>query len=660
MIFFSILFTTLTIVYFWLLLRLQGNWKDRLFIITLRAMVVICTALLLFSPRFETVHKEWKDPVFLVLEDDSASVRLASHSENDKELLIRELSTKGRVLFKRFSNTDSPNPYSIETNLREASKIDDLRGIFLLSDGHEISKKKLGHFSIPIFPIPRGSMKTRDYWVKLNRVPQTINLNQKITLRGSVGRSFVDVRMQSKSVKLRFSIDNLGVAERSVQFNSGEQSADFEQEIYFDKAGEILLSIDLEPSDEDAVNLNNNLKFRIQVKKKRRKVVLVSNEIGFDKAFYIRILRRDPALNVKSLYTRAKYPESRKNLCAQLENAELLVLHTLDDKFFSECINEKYSDIPRIHLVELQNKNVISRQIDNFINTKTIKKLPLKQADWNYRLDSKNFPPLKLYEHEAFEKTLLSSLPEIDVPKIDFELKSGILSPFFLETEKANFPLLLIDEGQSPVTALFTSTELHKTSFAPWARDEQKDFMINLFQRLVSWMMDYEKVRGLNVFIPKTSFLEGESFVMDLNGDSESRWKIKNMDSLQIIHSGSSPVRFKQTLPVGNYQLTINRLGREILKRDIRVDFDDREFQSLGVDSDQLRRLADLSGGKWSEHNGKVNAQTVLDRLSGNLLQKKLELKRSQVDLQKNTHLALIMMLLLSLEWVYRLLRKMV
>ena len=294
----------------------------------------------------------------------------------------------------------------------------------------------------------------------------------------------------------------------------------------------------------------------------------------------------------------------------------------MDDKFFSECINEKYSDIPRIHLVELQNKNVISRQIDNFINTKTIKKLPLKQADWNYRLDSKNFPPLKLYEHEAFEKTLLSSLPEIDVPKIDFELKSGILSPFFLETEKANFPLLLIDEGQSPVTALFTSTELHKTSFAPWARDEQKDFMINLFQRLVSWMMDYEKVRGLNVFIPKTSFLEGESFVMDLNGDSESRWKIKNMDSLQIIHSGSSPVRFKQTLPVGNYQLTINRLGREILKRDIRVDFDDREFQSLGVDSDQLRRLADLSGGKWSEHNGKVNAQTVLDRLSGNLLQK--------------------------------------
>ena len=78
------------------------------------------------------------------------------------------------------------------------------------------------------------------------------------------------------------------------------------------------------------------------------------------------------------------------------------------------------------------------------------------------------------------------------------------------------------------------------------------------------------------------------------------------------------------------------------------------------VDSNQLRRLADLSGGKWSEHNGKVNAQTVLDRLSGNLLQKKLELKRSQVDLQKNTHLALIMMLLLSLEWVYRLLRKMV
>ena len=70
--------------------------------------------------------------------------------------------------------------------------------------------------------------------------------------------------------------------------------------------------------------------------------------------------------------------------------------------------------------------------------------------------------------------------------------------------------------------------------------------------------------------------------------------------------------------------------------------------------------MASLSNGKWLERDAKVNDQTVLDQLPGNLLQKKLKLKRSQVDLQKNTHLALFMMLLLSLEWIYRLIRKMV
>ncbi|MEE2923982.1 MAG: hypothetical protein VX619_04295 [bacterium] len=644
-----------------MLLRLQGSWRDRLFVILIRTLVIFCAALLLFSPRFESVHKEWKDPVFLVLEDDSASVRLNSESKTDKDLLGRELSSTGRVLFKRFSDSNSSDPYSINTNLRDASKIKELRGIFLLSDGQEISKKEVNNFSIPIFPIPQGFSKTKDHWVKLDQVPQKIHLGQKIIMKGLVGRSVDVASMRSKTVKLRFSMDNLGIAEKIVKFDTNEREAEFEQEIYFDKAGDILFSVDLEVSDEDAIRVNNRSQFRIQVHNERRKVVLISNEIGLDKAFYTRILRRNPALDVKTLYTRAKYPDSRRDPCAQLHNTELFILHTLDDKFFSECIESKYLDIPRIHLVDLNNVNVFGDQISDFIDIKKIRKSSIKQADWSYRLDSINFPALKLYEHEAFERTLLSSLPEIEVPAIRFHTKAGIISPFFLKSAEEKFPLLLVEEGSSPVRALFTSTELHRTSFAPWARDEQKKFMISLFQRLVNWMMDYEKVRGLNVFIPKTSFSEGEMFLMELDGDSSIRWNIKNADSPpQILHSGTSPVRFKQILPVGSYYLTIDRSGTEILKRYIHVDFDHREFKSLGVNNEKLRNLASLSNGKWLERDDNVNVQTVLDELPGNLLQKKLKLKRSQVDLQKNTYLALFMMLLLSLEWVYRLMRKMV
>ena len=185
--------------------------------------------------------------------------------------------------------------------------------------------------------------------------------------------------------------------------------------------------------------------------------------------------------------------------------------------------------------------------------------------------------------------------------------------------------------------------------------------MINLFQRLVTWVMDYEKVRDLNVFIPRTSFSEGEKFLMELDGESRIRWNIKNIDELsQILHSGATPVRFRQSLPIGNYRLTIDRSGNEVLKRYVHVDFDDREFRSLGIDTEKLRNLASISDGKWLERNGNVNVQSVLADLPSNIFQKKLELKRSQVDLQKNTHLALFMMLLLSLEWLYRLIRKMV
>ena len=147
-------------------------------------------------------------------------------------------------------------------------------------------------------------------------------------MKGLVGRSVDVASMRSKTVKLRFSIDNLGIAEKIVKFDTNEREAEFEQEIYFDKAGDILFSVDLEVGDEDAIRVNNRSQFRIQVHNERRKVVLISNEIGLDKAFYTRILRRNPALDVKTLYTRAKYPDSRRDPCAQLQK-KLFILGIL-------------------------------------------------------------------------------------------------------------------------------------------------------------------------------------------------------------------------------------------------------------------------------------------------------------------------------------------
>ena len=661
MIIFSLLYGILVIAYFWLLLRLQGNWKDRFIVILFRSFVLLGVALLLFSPRFESVYKEWKDPVFLVLDDDSASVRLALENSPDRERLVRKLSAKGRVLVKRFSELDVSNPFSIKSNLMAALKIKELRGIFLLSDGQEISAGDLNKFSVPIFPIPKGSIKTKDYWVRLNQVPQKINLGQKAMIRGSVGRSGELANMQAKMVKLRFFRGSLGVAEQIIKLNSKQRYTEFEQEISFDNPGEELLEVNLEVSDDDSVELNNQSKFKIQVHKKRRKVVLISNEIGHDKAFYLRILRRNSALDVQTLYTRARYPIKRSDLCSALENAELLILHTLDDGFFSDCIKARHSEVPRIHLVDLNIRNSFELQLGDFIDLKTVADSSPRQSGWSYRLDSQGFPPLKLYEHEAFQKTILSSLFEIPIPPVKYQSKPGVISPFYMQRGEQEAPLLLVDEASNPVKAAFTSTELHRTRFAPWAREEQKTFMITLFQRLVSWMMDYEKVRDLNIFIPKTSFSEGEAFVMELDGDSGVRWDIKTTtQNTEILHQGTSPVQFKQNLPVGNYRLTLYRSGTEIFRRTIHVNFDTREFEDFGIDFRKLRNLALISDGKWIERDGRVNVETVLNGLPGNLLQKKLELKRSQVDLQKNTYLAFILMLLLSLEWAYRLLRKMV
>lgn len=662
MIIFCLIYGCIACLYLWFLVRLEASWQDRLVVVCLRTLVLIAVGFLLFSPRFESIHKIWKDPFFLVLEDDSiSSSESISATKLDYASVERELSGRGRVFKRKFSEFGADQPFSIQSNLTSALKLQNLRGIFLISDGQEISESQLGQYPIPIFPLPQGPQSSRDYWVNLEELPRQVNLNQKIRIKGSIGRSDINRKLNKQQVKVTLSLGNSFQYDQLVSFEAGDQIAYFTQDLEFTEAGDVLVDARIEVQDQDTLKINNLNQVLVQVGKKLRKVVLIGDELGMDKAFYLRILRQDPSLDVRSFYLRSKYPEVSMAQCENLEESELLILHAVEDKFYKDCVESRYDQIPRIHFIDPGNVILTKNQLGAFFEDGSGNQISNTLFDGIYRLNSNDFPALKLYEHEAYQKTLLSSLPEVRSFLMNLNPKVGIKVPFYLERQEQQVPLLLVKESGNPVSALFTSVDLHRTSFTPWTRPEQKLFMSRLFRRLVTWMLDYQKIGDLNVFIPHTALMQGQVFVMNLSGTSTMNWKITGVGSqADFVRQGTTPVNFREVLPVGNYILSIIRDGQEVSRQSINVNYDPAEFKAIGINTQALKELARLSSGQWMENNGSVDAKAMIESLSGNLLQKKLELRRDQVDLQKSFGMAIFIMFLLGLEWIYRFIRKMV
>lgn len=660
--FFAFFYVIIALLYLIFLFRLKELWRDRVIVIILRALLLLTLGFLLLSPRFESVHKIWKDPLFLVLEDNSMSTDLENSKEGSvADKLVSELGSTAKVIRKKFSDFGAQDPYSIQSNLSQALQIENLKGIFLISDGQEIASHRFSSYSKAIFPIPEGTVTTRDYWVTLKEIPTKINLGQKIRIKGFVERSDSDKHLSVQQVKVKISLGDGIHHEQLLQFSDSQKILNFQKDLTFNQPGNVILSAHVEVQDQDTFELNNQVNYLLEVRKKLRKVVLISNELGMDKAFYLRILRKDPSLDVQSLYLSSNYPDSRKMSCEFLSGAELLILHTTEDKFFRDCVESKFDEIPRIHVVGSEELNSAKYQLRDFIGKYDEVQSRDGSIEVRYRLDASEFPALKLYEHEAYQKTLMSTLPEVNNFIRGAEPKLGIKIPFFIEAQNKMMPLLLVNDSVKPVSALLACSDLHRLSFAPWIRDEQKLFMTRLFQRLTSWLMDYTKLGDLNVLIPQTDLKQGQLFSMDLDGDPAVSWELTSFKAnSEFSRKGGVPVRFREVLPVGNYILRVRRGELEISQFSINVNYDPREFKAIGVSDDSLERLAKISNGKWTAANKNLDTGKLISEVSGNLLQKKLELKRSQVDLQKNIWLGLFIMMLLTLEWVYRFFRKMI
>jgi hypothetical protein len=636
------------LLYLSLALRLKGSAMDRVVILGLRSLFFLCLLTLFLSPQFEMVYQEWKDPVFVVLEDDSPSVKYQKSSALSQSILS-QLESLGTVIRRKFSESSGANPYSISAQLDSLSGDGNTRGTILLTDGNEVGAPYRGQSQIPVFTLGSGSESFRDLQISLKTFPRQVFLDQTMVFRGEIlsnAKPFV-------SGVLRVQIDGKVILEERHDLQALQSKFSFSHQ--FVSSGEKQITIDFECLEPEKIKANNQIQFYLNVNKEKTLVLVFAKAPNRDLAFYLRELRADPALKVQVRYLNARMPGAKPQGPLRSPPALIFIHHLAWDQVEPILGDAKLMDIPRLFILGLETQVLASYQKKSIFDFQGLKPFrPRKLGSWDYILHKEKFPAFQFYEHEGFEKTILSSFPLLK--ELGPKLKMGPESilGFEMEIDSQSHPLVII-QRKTPVQALINSSDLSSIAFSPLVRVEHQKFFSRLVRSLSGWLMDADRVQGLDISLPNIHLVEGETFEAQFRGPSRYRVSLKKRQGSRLF-SASLPLKLARKLRAGNYELEVSRDSKVIKSFQIHVGFDPQEFRITGRNHSYLEDIASRTGGRYLGFKSVDLAQ----ELPGNLLQKKLELRHEKVDLQENIFVALFMLSLVSGEWIYRYIKRLV
>ena len=545
----GILFLCIITIYCLLIARLRGSVLDRAVVFILRTLFVLGLCLLFYSPRMESVHREWKKPKFLILEDDSSSIKYQKDLEA-APLWLKDLSNHGLVQQKVFSSSDAKARFSIGSQLEALPTDNEYRSIFLISDGQEILPSANQSSKIPIFTLPRGKQAFADIHLSMSHFPSEAYQGQTIIFRGSIHQ------MNAEAVQGTLVIFLNGAIIKEIPMTLDRKKTDFEFEHYFDSSGEKDFKVEFQSVLDENITSNNQVQFFIDTLASRRLVYVMAPYPNRDLAFYLRRLKRDPSLEVEVCYLKSDL----QNRVTPSRSPDLVFFYAVDYPQVELFMRQPgYSKIPRIHVLGPDPALVRSYADLDWLGG--IEDAPIQKdraRTWEYRLFGNKFLALNLYEHEGYQQTVLSSFPLLK--EFSEQIRSGIQFqvPFELVIEERNIPLVLVQKNASPSQVIINTTDLSSIPFSSFARERNLDFFDRLVGNLVEWCIDSTNLAGVEIQIPVLNLQEGELFKARIQSERDVEIELVSRSG-ELIDAGVRTKTISRILDFGNYVLKIGR-----------------------------------------------------------------------------------------------------
>jgi len=238
----------------------------------------------------------------------------------------------------------------IAESLEAAANVDrgaPLAGIVLLSDGIDTSSRRaeaaahdLGARGIPVYPVSIGITDPDDISIRNIIMQEVAFSGDKVPVRIQIRSKGYEKRAADVTVQL----NGRGVARRSISLKGGLQFEDMFFNVDVHEKGVAQIEIAITPFADEATATNNRVKRSVRVVNEKINVLCMEGSARWEYRYLRAMLKRDPRINATFIATCARpemarnsseyiarFPETRR----EAFKYDLVILGDVDAEFFS-------------------------------------------------------------------------------------------------------------------------------------------------------------------------------------------------------------------------------------------------------------------------------------------------------------------------------------
>ena len=685
--------------------------RKRSLLLGLRIVALFCLFLILSEPILTIVRRFIQKPVVAILVDTSKSMNLKGTQISRKEELqnllkdrtFEKLSSKitleaygfADTLFPFDSSQDFPESLGKATSIGEATKYveeklkdKNLRGILILSDGANnlgsdpvfVAKSK----DIPIYTCGIGEYTPpkdiaierivhHDIGYVDNKIPIQVGISQ-------VGFDKLKIPISIKRISGSRGKETQAQKNLTLSTSGGTQTLEFA--ITPKEEGLHQYELTVPQQKEELVKENNRRIFSIKVLKSKIKVLVVTGSLNWEYTFLKRALEKDKNIELKSLvYGKNKkvilgrFPQGEK----ELSQSDILIFVDPPNFIFAQYKKEINDFVFRNggSALFLLGKDFIASKA--FMEATSILPFDLGGAKIRYfpvnlslELTSEGslHPITRLVENSEENLKVWSELPPfLGVVSLGSPSKDAVILATFKNPSNPEIILpgiVVKNYGKGKMMAA-TINPFWRWDFLLWGIGKDNRSYQKLWNNSVRWLITREDMDLINIFTDKKIYKSGERINFCAKIFDQNYQKIKDASVLLKIKGEAEADSEMLSLSLdqmGDYKGILRSLSPgkylfegEVFRDETKVGSKKGEFTveeysledaDLSTDFDLLKKMAEVSGGKFYEKDRIGNLVDDLD------LVEKQEERTKEIQLWNHPILLILFIGCLSAEWAIR------
>lgn len=676
---FIVLCVALGVGYSLLLYTNKHPWTKGLnwILLSLRGVLAFGLAFLLLGPIVKQLTNIYEKPVFVLVQDNSASIK-----EVTDTFTLRALTEKISALHESLTNAG----YTVVQNDLDGSKINNpidftesasdlqgalrnvanqfegqsVAGVVLVTDGIYNSgiSPLYSNYSFPVFTVGLGDTTQRqDIALKdlvYNKIAYQGNkfpLRAEILIKGYPNQNISISLMQSGKVLERQS-KNSGTGQLLlVEFNpvAAEQGIQRYE-----------VQVEVKPEERNVRN-NRSTAF-VEVVEGKKKILMVASAPHPDIKALRAVVERNP--NYEFVLHIPGVQEAESNYLRP-QNIDLAIFHQSPDRrgrtrqLFQQFANSKTS----LFLV-------IGQQSD--LNVLAQLNMPLKFEQPPRQFDDVMpviNPAFSNFTILAESNSMFSGFPPVWVPFGKMILPGSAIPLLFqkvgsLATEK---PLLWVDLPDSRKIAVMLGDGFWQWRLHEFSKTENTDAFDDVVGKLIQFLSTSEDKSKFRSYPIKQQFSETETVILESQVYNDIYEPVfGNTIDLELTDETGKKFRYNYVTNLGNARYQIGGLKEGVYrylsstlingkKEEVRGQFlvsaQDAELQNLTADFDVLRKLSASTGGLFY-------LASDMDKLNAELLKKEarsiIHSEETYDPLLNLKWVFFILLLMASAEWFLR------